>query len=83
MLPFLGGRGVVVPVDLWRGRRDGMAASIYRGNGNGQWEGREPWRSIAFLKCCTVEEYLHPLIDHIILHPKHTHFGCVHFAKSR
>lgn len=42
-----------------------MAASIYSG-GNGE---REPWRSICFLKCCTVEEYLHPLIDHIVLPP--------------
>jgi hypothetical protein len=54
---------VLVPVDC--GVEEEMAwQRVFIVGGNGE---REPWRSICFLKCCTVEEYLHPLIDHIVL----------------
>lgn len=60
-----------------------MAASIYRGDGQ-----REPWRSIGFLKCCTVEEYLHPLIDHSTLNTLglsslHCSHSCFCFMERR
>lgn len=56
---------VLVPVDC--GVEEEMAwQRVFIVGGNGE---REPWRSICFLKCCTVEEYLHPLIDHIVLPP--------------
>jgi hypothetical protein len=54
---------VLVPVDC--GVEEEMAwQRVFIVGGNGE---RELWRSICFLKCCTVEEYLHPLIDHIVL----------------